>query len=111
MCGIGIQARPHRDFLMLPLKTSLKGWHQEWFYCENHEPSLPPFVSRLPKYDTYWIEELVDAEMSAMKALANRISVLKGIGLTGVGMVTNWLACRVIPLKKQIHPGWEYCMV
>jgi hypothetical protein len=23
-------------------------------------------------------------------------------------MATHWLACGVIPLKKQVHPGWEY---
>jgi hypothetical protein len=28
--------------------------------------------------------------------------------LTGVYMVTHWLAHRVMPLKKQVHPGWEY---
>jgi hypothetical protein len=23
-------------------------------------------------------------------------------------MVANWLIHRVTPLKKQLHPGWEY---
>jgi hypothetical protein len=23
-------------------------------------------------------------------------------------MATHWHARRVIPLKKQVHPGWEY---
>jgi hypothetical protein len=23
-------------------------------------------------------------------------------------MAANWLARRVIPLKKHVHPGWEY---
>jgi hypothetical protein len=23
-------------------------------------------------------------------------------------VATHWLARRVIPLKKQVHPGWEY---
>jgi hypothetical protein len=23
-------------------------------------------------------------------------------------VATHWLAHRVIPLKKQVHPGWEY---
>jgi hypothetical protein len=23
-------------------------------------------------------------------------------------MAINWLARRVMPLKKQVHPGWEY---
>jgi hypothetical protein len=42
--GIGLQTRLHAGFLDLPLKTSLRGWHGTWFYCRNHEPSLPPFV-------------------------------------------------------------------
>jgi hypothetical protein len=61
---------------------------------------LPPFISRLPEYDVTWIEELVGAEMPTVKGLANRVSDLKGLGLTGVSMVTSWVACRVIPLKK-----------
>jgi hypothetical protein len=23
-------------------------------------------------------------------------------------MAAHWLVCRVLPLKKQVHPGWEY---
>jgi hypothetical protein len=23
-------------------------------------------------------------------------------------VATHWLARRVVPLKKQVHPGWEY---
>jgi hypothetical protein len=23
-------------------------------------------------------------------------------------VATNWLARRVVPLKQQVHPGWEY---
>jgi hypothetical protein len=56
-----------------------------------------------------WTEEPTDAEMHAVKALASRVSGLKGLSLTGVGVVGNWLARRVIPLKKHIHPGWKYC--
>jgi hypothetical protein len=102
---VGIQAWANRDFLTLPLKTSLKGWHTQWFYCENHEPRLPPFVGNLFKYDGTWTEEPIDSEMSAVLALAEKVSKLKGLGLTGVGVGTNWLARRVIPLKKQVHPS------
>jgi hypothetical protein len=28
--------------------------------------------------------------------------------VTRVTVVANWLTRRVIPLKKQVHPGWEY---
>jgi hypothetical protein len=69
--GVGIQTCPYRDFLNLPLKSSLKGWHYQWFYYENHEPGLPSFVCRLPEYDATWIVEPVDYEMPVMIALAS----------------------------------------
>jgi hypothetical protein len=33
---------------------------------------------------------------------------MKEHDLNGVCVVTHWLAHRVLPLKKQVHPGWEY---
>jgi hypothetical protein len=33
---------------------------------------------------------------------------MKEHGLTRVCIATHWLARRVIPLKKQVHPDWEY---
>jgi hypothetical protein len=111
MGGVGVQDRPHWDFLNLPLKTSLKGWRQQWFYCENHELSLPPFAGRLPKYDATWIEEPVEAEMPTVKVLASWVSELQGLNLIGVHVVNNWLAHRVAPVKKQVHLGWEYWTV
>jgi hypothetical protein len=41
---VGLQTRPRAGFLDLPLETSLRGWRRTWFNCENHKPSLPPFV-------------------------------------------------------------------
>jgi hypothetical protein len=106
--SVGIESCPHHDFLDLPLKSSLKGWHRQWFYCKNHEPSLPPFVGWLPEYDTTWVDEPMYSEMLIISALSSRVSELKVFGLIGVCVATNWLACRVIPLKKQVHPMWEY---
>jgi hypothetical protein len=48
--GVGLQTRPRASFLDLSMKTSLQGWHMTWFYCEHHEPSLPPFVGRVPEF-------------------------------------------------------------
>ena len=30
------------------------------------------------------------------------------MGLTGVMVAANWLIRRVIPLKEQSHPAWDY---
>jgi hypothetical protein len=94
--GVGIQARANRDFLALPLKTSLKGWHTEWFYCENHKPSLPPFVGRFPEYDVSWAEEPTDAEELAVQALVDRVSDLKQLGQT------SWRGRELVGLLS--HP-------
>jgi hypothetical protein len=48
--GVGLQTRPRASIHELHLKTSLHGWHGTWFYYENHEPSLPPFVGQLPEF-------------------------------------------------------------
>jgi hypothetical protein len=39
------------DLLNLPLITALKGWHKQWFYCENHKRGLPSFIGHLLEYD------------------------------------------------------------
>jgi hypothetical protein len=33
--GVSIQTRPQHNFIDLPLKTSLKGWHKSWFYYKK----------------------------------------------------------------------------
>jgi hypothetical protein len=90
--GIGLQTHPRAGFLNLPLKTSLRGWHGTWFYCENHEPSLPPFVGQLLKFQGTWSEEPTPLELPQVAALTNKVNSLKEKGLTGVCVATHWLA-------------------
>jgi hypothetical protein len=105
--GVGLHTRSRAGFLDLPLKTSLQGWHGTWFYCENHESSLPPFVGQLPEFQGTWSEELTPLELPQVATLTNKVNLLKEKGLTGVCMAAHWLSCRVQPLKKQVHPSWE----
>jgi hypothetical protein len=106
--GVGLQTRPHTGFLNLPLQTSLWGWHMTWFYWKNHEPSLPPFVGQLPKFNGTWSEKLTPLYLPQVAALTNKVNLLNEKGLTRVYMAAHWPVCRVQPLKKQVHPGWEY---
>jgi hypothetical protein len=55
-----------------------------------------------------WSEEPTPTELPIVAALANRVNDHKNQGLTGVCVTTRWLACRVTPLKKQVHLGCEY---
>jgi hypothetical protein len=43
-----------------------------------------------------------------MTALASSVTELNGLNLIGADRAVNWLARRVTPLKKQVHPEWEY---
>jgi hypothetical protein len=106
--GVGLQTRPHAGFLDLPLKTSLRGWHGIWFYCENLEPCLPPFVGWLPEFQGNWSEEPTPLQLPQVAALTNKVNSSEEKGLIGVCVAAHWLAHRVQSLKKQVHPGWEY---
>ena len=55
-----------------------------------------------------WRAEPSDAEMDDVLELAKKIRHLSQLGLTGVGVAASWLSRRVIPLKQQVHPSWEY---
>jgi hypothetical protein len=46
------------------------------------------------------VDEPVESKMPLVIALANRVSELKELDLTGVSVATNWLVHRVTPLKK-----------
>jgi hypothetical protein len=106
--GVGLQTHPRSGFLELPMKTSLRDWHRTWFYCENHEPNHLAFLDRLPEYQGTWHEEPTPAELPLVAPLSNRINDSKAQGLTGDCVAANWLARQVMPLKKQVHPRWEY---
>jgi hypothetical protein len=105
---MGLQTCPHAGFLDLPMKTSLQGWHGMWFYYENHEPSLPPFIGQLPAFQGSWNEEPTPLELPHVTNLTNKINLLKEHDLTGVCVAAHWLARRVLSLKKQVHPSWEH---
>ena len=46
--------------------------------------------------------------MNDVLELSKKIKNLSQLYLTGVGVATSWLSHRVIPLKQQVHPSWEY---
>jgi hypothetical protein len=54
------------------------------------------------------VDQPTAAELPVVAALASWVSEMKRHGLTSVHVVANWLAHRVTPLKKRVHPGWEY---
>src|SRR5438132_454946 len=54
--GAGLQLRQGRggDYLNFQFKTSLKGWHERWFYVSNPSPSLCSYVGCRPVVRNSW---------------------------------------------------------
>jgi hypothetical protein len=46
--GASLEMRRGRktEYLDIPLKDNIMGWHLEWFIVENHGKSLPPRSGR-----------------------------------------------------------------
>jgi hypothetical protein len=101
--GVGLHTHRNSGFVDLPMKTSLRGWQMTWFYCENHEPSLPLFAGHLPEFQGTWHEEPTALELPHVVTLTNKINAMKKHGLTGVCVAAHWLSHSVIPRN-----GGEY---
>jgi hypothetical protein len=71
-------------------------------------PPPHPLVVQHPEFQGTWSQEPTPLELCQVAALTNKINILKARDLTGVCMAAHWLARRVIPLKKHVHPGWQY---
>jgi hypothetical protein len=74
--GASLEMRRGRktEYLDIPLKVSIKGWHLEWFIVENHGKSLPPRSGRQPDVRTLsWIESPTALEVTEARVLLTEI--------------------------------------
>src|SRR6266540_3574349 len=79
----------------LHLKTSLKGWHQRWFYVSNPSPSLRAYVGNRPSVRNSWNSLPSTEEMKQVDALLEKLKACKrDDGVNGVSMVINFLGRR-----------------
>ena len=92
--GTSLQLRQGRgdEYLGLQFKTSLKGWHQRWFYVANPSPSLPAYVGRRPVVGNSWNFLPSVKDMEQVNALLGKLKACKrDDGVNGVNMVINFL--------------------
>ena len=108
--GAGFQLRPGKSSLYLGLKlaTSLKGWHKRWFYIANPAPSLPSYRGLRPLVRDCWNSSPSPREMGQVNDLLEMIEVKKRQGVSGLGVVTNFIYRRVNPIKERVHPAYEF---
>ena len=65
-------------------------------------------MGNLPECNASWKSVPDSKVMTAVLSQVTRVNRYREMGLTGVMVVANWLIRRVIPLKEQSHPAWDY---
>jgi hypothetical protein len=97
------------EYLDIPLKESIKGWHLEWFTMENHNKSLPPRLGSQSDVRTpSWVESPTCSEVAEVKVLLAETSSLKERGLTAEAVVADFVFKNIQPLKDKVYPSYLY---
>jgi hypothetical protein len=112
--GASLELRRGRkvEYLDIPLKDSIKGWHLEWFTMENHNKSLPSRLGRQPDIRTpSWTEAPTDSELAESRVLLAEICALKDRGLTAEAVVADFVLKNIQPLKDRVYPAYLYTRV
>jgi hypothetical protein len=97
------------DYLDIPLKDNIKGWHLEWFIVENHGNSLPPRSGRQPDVRSLsWTESPTDQDVAKAGVLLAEVGLLKERGLSAEAVVADFVFKNVQPLKDRAYPAYLY---
>jgi hypothetical protein len=111
MGGASLEMRRGRktEYLYIPLKDSIKGWHLEWFIVENHGNSLPPRSGRQPDvHAPSWTESPMDLEIAKARVLLAEVGMLKEKGLTAKAVVADNVFKNIQSLKDRAYPAYLY---
>ena len=77
-----------KEYIQVPLNTSLKGWNAKWFYIQNAKPSLSADIDHLPVPSANWSVRPTSSEMTQVDELLQILGQIRNI-LDGVGVAIN----------------------
>lgn len=108
--GAGFQLRHGMapKYLEMPLNETNKGWHEQWFTCENIAPRLPPMSGKPPQWNPSWTKSPPAGDMDQVVELMQLISDLKKGGLTGVAVAICFTRRLIQPIKHRTSTAYEY---
>nr|ABF93728.1 retrotransposon protein, putative, unclassified [Oryza sativa Japonica Group] len=108
--GAGFQLRGtlSQKYFSMPFKTSNKGWHVNWFYCQNPEPALPEYSCLPPVYQDTWNSLPTGDEAAQAVELMERMIKLKEQGLQGEQITRHFIKCRLAPIKERSRTAFEF---
>ncbi|KAK1665789.1 hypothetical protein QYE76_053948 [Lolium multiflorum] len=108
--GVGFVVRKEVDYLDYPMKESVQGWRNKWFYLRDPSVSgrcsnLPPFEDKLiAKPKKSWQNTLSPDEKLTADRLFDQVVTLKntgGLTMCGTEVVSVFLQRRVQPLMSR----------
>nr|AAK43494.2 gypsy-type retrotransposon RIRE2 protein [Oryza sativa Japonica Group] len=108
--GAGFQLRGtlSQKYFSMPIKTSNKGWHANWFYIQNPEPALPEYSCLPPVYQDTWNSLPIGDEAAQALELMDRMLKLKEQGLQGEQITRHFIKCRLAPIKERSRTAFEF---
>ncbi|KAK1683116.1 hypothetical protein QYE76_043964 [Lolium multiflorum] len=115
--GVVFVVRQDVDYLDYPMKESVQGWRNKWFYLRDpavsgQRSNLPPFEDKLAtKPKKSWQNALSPEERVIADKLFDQVVALKntgGLTMCGTEVVSVFLQCRVQPLMSRPHQLWLY---
>ncbi|KAK1572909.1 hypothetical protein QYE76_027176 [Lolium multiflorum] len=115
--GVGFVVRKEVDYFDYPMKESVQGWRNKWFYLRD--PAVPGRRSNLPPFDDVlvahkkksWNNALSPEEKATADELFKQIVILKnsgGMTMCGTEVVSVFLQRRVQPLMSRPHQLWLF---
>ncbi|KAK1617700.1 hypothetical protein QYE76_023217 [Lolium multiflorum] len=115
--GVGFVVRKEVDYFNYPMKESVQGWRNKWFYLRDplvpgRRSNLPPFEDKLiAKPKKSWQNVLSPEERATADRLFEQVVTLKntgGLTMCGTEVVSVFLQRRVQPLMSRPHQLWLY---
>ena len=83
-----------KEYIQVPLNTSLKVWNAKWFYIRNAEPSLSADIDRLAVPSINWSARLISSEMTQVDELLQILGQMRN-NLDGVGVAINFIVRQI----------------
>jgi len=96
-----------REYIQVPLNTSLKGWNAKWFYIRNAELSMSAGIDHLAVPSANWSARPNGEEMTQVVELLHILGQMRN-NLNGVGVAINFICRWIQPSKERVHSTCEY---
>ena len=97
-----------QKYFSMPFKTSNKGWHANWFYVQNPEPTLPEYSCLPPTYQDTWNSLPIGDEAAQDLTLLDRMLKLKEHGLQEEQITRHFIKSRLAPIKERSRTAFEF---